>query len=79
MEIATTEKMYNKKDYIMRIKYQPYKIKIGQFLLNAYYEDKFKCNISTSTHNICVVSMYQVNSTKETCLKAIELFKLNIL
>lgn len=79
MEVATGEKMYSIQDYIMRIKYQPCKMKSGPFLLNAYYEDKFKCNISTLTHNICVVSMYQVNSTKETCLKAIELFKLNML
>tara|TARA_B100001059_G_C17589894_1_gene454106 strand:- start:305 stop:568 length:264 start_codon:yes stop_codon:yes gene_type:complete len=76
MEVAVGEKMYNMEDYQMRLKYQYYKMECGHFVLDAYHSDKFMCNISTKFHHICQVSMYQVNSTKEACLKAIELFKL---
>ena len=78
MEVAVREKLFEIQDYKMRLNYEPYSITTNVFRLKGFYDKRFKCDVSTVDHHICVVSMYHVNSTKEACNTAIELFRLTL-
>ena len=77
LELAVQEKLYDVCDYKMRFYREPYTTTCGVFMLRSYFDKRFQCNIKTKDHQICLISMYQVQSTREACQKAIELFKLD--
>lgn len=76
MEIVFREKMYDIEDYKMRLQYQIFTLQAGVFTVRGFYNENFRCEIKTKERWICTVSMYKVNSTKDACEQAIELFKL---
>lgn len=78
LEVAIQEKMYDIKDYKIRLKYQDYELN-DKFTYKAYYDEKFKCVVSSKQSNICVISLCNVNSTKEACMKAKQLFSIKLL
>lgn len=78
LEVAIQEKMYKIQDYKMRLKYEAYEL-IDKFTYKAYYAEKFKCIVSSKQSNIFVISLCNVNSTKEACMKAKELISINLL
>lgn len=77
MEVSIGEKIYTTEEYKNKIKHKIYKMNCGHFKIKAFFDIKFKCDINTNDHKICTVSMYNVDNTKEACLKAISLFKLD--
>ena len=78
VEVALHKKIHEKKYYKIKLKYQPYYITSDKYNIIGYYENCFKCDIYTKDYNMCLVRTRCGNSTKEACIKALDLFGLKI-
>ena len=80
-EVALHTNMYEINYYKKKLKYQPYYINTDNYNIKGYYENTFKCDIYSNFYNMQLMSIsgdFCGNSTKDACIKALDLFDLEI-